>query len=115
MFDLVTEVGHNELFFAEAPHHLNCLQVCFQKHDLLSDVVVVFIISLVVMDLCKEGPVIKVIDGIFKDGIAGSVSLKAMIEPAGERLQWLFCGVDRGCIELDDAGISFPSSLSMES
>ena len=98
MFDSVSKVGSDEPFFAEVSCLAICLKVCFQKLNLLSDEGLLLVILSVAMDLSEEGPVVKVIDGILKDGISGLVTLKLLTEPVGEGLHQLVCGVVWGCV-----------------
>ena len=67
------------------------------------------------MDISKEPPVVEVVDGIFKDGVGGSVAPKVTMEPGGEWLHWLVRGVVGSSIQFDDLCFFFPFSPAVKS
>ena len=72
------------------------------------------VILAISVDVGEESPVIEVVDGIFKDGVHGSVSPKVTTEPAGERLHRLVRGVVRSGVQFDDSCFFFPFCLAVE-
>ena len=86
MFNFVCKVGSNEAFLAEGVGLSVVFKLGCQKLHFLHDVAAFLVILAVVVDVCKESPVIKVINGILKEGVAQLVAPKAMTEPGGEQL-----------------------------
>ena len=93
MFNLIGKAGSNEVLLALVLGLAHTLKICLQKLDFLGEVGLLLVELLIVMDLCKEGPVIKVIDSVLEDGIDGSVTPELTTEPVGEWLHWLVSGV----------------------
>ena len=115
MFDLLCELGQDEAFLDEGVAFDDALPLCLQEVQLLDDVGIFLVVLPVSVDVSKESPVIEVIDGILKDGIGGSVTPKAMMEPGGEWLHWLVRGVVGSGIQFDDSCFFFPLSPTVKS
>ena len=73
----------------------DALLLCLKEVQLLDEVCIVLVKLSIPVDIREESPVIEIVDGIFKDGIGGSIAPEAVMEPGGERLQWFVRGVIR--------------------
>ena len=93
MFDFVCKAGSNESFFTKSAGFLVVFEVGHHELHLLSDVGTLLIILLIVLDICKESPIIKVVDCIFEKGVGHSIAPKATTEPGGEQLHWFVSGI----------------------
>ena len=93
MFDFVHKVGGDQVFFAEGAGLLVIFEVGHHELHLLCDVCTFLVVLAVAVDICKEIPVVKVIDSILKEGICCSVTPKATMEPGGEQLHWFDSGI----------------------
>ena len=93
MFDLFCKLGADEAFFNEGMVLNNALLLRLEEVQLLDEVCIVLVELLVLVDICKESPVVEVIDSILEDGIGGSITPEVATEPGGERLQWFVRGV----------------------
>ena len=93
----------------------DALTLCFQEVQLLDNIGVLLVILMISVDVSEESPVIEVIDSIFEDGVCGSVTPEATMEPAGEQLHWLVRGVVRSSIQFNDLCLFLPLCLTVES
>ena len=95
VFDLFCKSGTDEALFDEGAILDDALLLCLKEVQLLDKVHVVLIELLIPVNVCKESPVVEVIDSVLENGIAGPVAPEAMVEPGREQLQWLVRGVIR--------------------
>ena len=93
MLDLLCELGADKAFLDEGMVLDDALSLHLKEVQLLDEVCIILVELLISVDIREESPVIEVIDGILKDGIGGSVTPEAAMEPGRERLQWLVRGV----------------------
>ena len=93
----------------------DALTLCFQEVQLLDNVGVLLVVLMVLVDIGKESPVIEVIDSVLEDGVCGSVTPEATMEPAGEQLHWLVRGVVGSGIQFNDSCLFLPLCLTVES
>ena len=114
MLNFFCKLGGDETLLNEGSTLDNTLLLCLQEVQLLDNVGVFLIILLISVDVSEEPPVIKVIDGILKDGICCLVTPKVMTEPGGERLHWFVRGVVRGSVQFNDLCLFLSLSLAVE-
>ena len=114
MFDFVCESGHNEVLLDEGTILDGALLVRLQKLQLLDEVGAFLVILVVSVYIGKEPLVIKVIDGVLKDGIRGSVAPEATVEPGGQGLQWLVRGIVGGSVQSNDLCLLLPLGSTVE-
>ena len=95
MFDLVSELSADKVFFIEGTSLANTLAFCLQKLHLLNDVAEVLVILSIVVDVGKKAPLIEVIDSILEDGILGVVAPEALVEPRRKGFDWFVRGIIR--------------------
>ena len=93
MFDFFCESGADKALLNESMVLDDTLSLRLKEVQLLDKVCIVLVELSIPVDVCKESPVIKVIDGILKNGIGGSVAPEAMVEPGREWLQWFVRGI----------------------
>ena len=98
MFDFFCESGADEVLLDEGMILDDTLLLCPKEVQLLDKVHVVLVELLILVDIHEESPVVKVVDGIFEDGIGGSIAPEAATEPGGEQLQWFVRGIIRRSI-----------------
>ena len=115
MLNFFCEPRRDEAFFNQGSAFGDTLSLCLQEVQFLDDVGVLLVVLLVVMDIGKKPPVIKVVDGILKDGIGCPVTPEAMMEPGGEWLHWLVRGVVGGGIQFNDSHFFLSLSSTMKS
>ena len=73
----------------------NAFLLRLEELQLLDQVCIVLVELAISVDVGKESPVIKVIDGVLENGIGGTVTPEAMMEPGGKGLQGFVRGVIR--------------------
>ena len=95
MFDFFCESRADEASLDEGMVLDDALLLHLKEVQLLDKVCIVLVELSIPVDICKESPVIKVVDGILENGIGGPVAPEAMVEPGGEQLQWLVRGIIR--------------------
>ena len=93
MFDFFCESGADEALLDEGTILDDALLLCLKEVQLLDKVRIVLVKLSILVDIFEESPVVKVIDSIFEDGIGGSITPEAAMEPGGEQLQWFVRGV----------------------
>ena len=93
MLDLLAESGVDEAVLDKSSVLDNTLSFCLKKLQLLDQVCIVLVELSISVDIGKESPVIKVIDGVLKNGIGGTVTPEVTTEPGGEGFQWFVRGV----------------------
>ena len=98
MFDFFCKSGTDEAFLDEGTVLDDALLLCLKEVQLLDKVHIVLVKLLVLVDIHKESPVVEVIDGILKNGIGGSITPEAAMEPGREQLHWFVRGVVRRSI-----------------
>ena len=93
MFDLLCKSGADKALLNESAVLDDTLSLRLKKVQLLDEVHIVLVELPVLVDVCKESPVIEVIDSVLENGIGGLVAPEVMVEPGRERLQWLVRGI----------------------
>ena len=93
MFDLLAESGVDEAVFDNSLVFDNAFSFRFEKLQLLDQVRIILVELLVSVDVGKESPVIKVVDGILKNSIGGAVAPEAAAKPGGKGLEGFVRGV----------------------
>ena len=93
MFDFLTESGMDEAVLDRSSVFDDALLFHFEELQLLDQVCVVLVELSISVDVGEESPVIKVIDGILKNGVSGTVTPEAMMEPGGKRLKGFVRGI----------------------
>ena len=93
MFDLLAELGMDEAVLDESSVLDDTFSFCFEELQLLDQVHIVLVELTISVDVSEESPVIKVIDSILKNGIAGTITPEAMTEPGGEGFQRFVRGI----------------------
>ena len=97
MLDLLAELGVDEAVLDKSLVLDDALSFCFEELQLLDQVHIVLVELMISVDVGEESPVIKVVDGILENGIAGTVTPEAMMEPGGEGFHWFVrCIIGRG-------------------
>ena len=71
----------------------NALSFCLKEFQLLDKVCIVLVELAISVDVGKESPVVKVVDGVLENGIGGPVTPEAAAEPGREGFQGLVRGV----------------------
>ena len=102
MLGLFCDSRGDEVLLNEGLTLDNTLLFCLQEVQLLDDVGVFLVVLSISVDVSKESPVIKVVDGVLKDGICHLVTPKATTEPGREWLHWLVRGIVGGSIQFND-------------
>ena len=98
MFDLFGEAGVDEAVLDNSVVLDDALLLCLEEFQLLDQVCVVLVELTISVDVGEESPVVKVVDGILKNGIGGPVAPEAMVEPGREGFQGFVRGVIGRCI-----------------
>ena len=93
MFDFLAELGVDEVVLDKSSVFDNALSFCFEEFQLLDQVRIVLVKLTILVDIGEESPVIEVVDGILKNGIAGVVTPEVMAKPGGEGFQWFVRGI----------------------
>ena len=93
MFDLLAELGMDEAVLDESSVLDDAFSFHFEELQLLDQVHIVLVELTISVDVSEESPVIKVIDSILKNGIAGAITPEAMTEPGGEGFQQFVRGI----------------------
>ena len=93
MFDFFCKSGTDKALLDEGTVLDDTLSLCLKEVQLLDKVCIVLVKLSVLVDIHKESPVVKVIDGVLKNGIGGSIAPEVVTEPGGERLQWFVRGI----------------------
>ena len=93
MLDFFCESGADKALLDEGVVLDDTLPLRLKEVQLLDEVCIVLVKLPVSVDIGKESPVIKVIDGVLKNGIGGLVAPEVTTEPGGERLQQLVRGI----------------------
>ena len=83
MLDPVCESCCNEVLLDEGVSLEGTLVICLQKLQFLGDVGTLLVVLAVSVYIGKESPVIKVIDGIFEEGVCHLITPEAVAEPGG--------------------------------
>ena len=95
MFDFFCKSGADKAFLDEGMVLDDALLLRLKEVQLLDEVHIILVELSISVDVGKESPVIKVIDGILESGICGPVTPEATTEPGREQLQWLVRGIIR--------------------
>ena len=77
MFDLLAESGVDEVVLDKSLVLDDALSFRLEKFKLLDQVHVILVELSVSVDVCKEPPVVKVVDGVLEDGVSGAVAPEA--------------------------------------
>ena len=93
MFDFLAELGVDEAVLNKSSVFDDALLFCFEEFQLLDQVRIVLVKLTILVDVGEESPVIKVVDGILENGIAGVVTPEATAKPGGEGFQWFVRGI----------------------
>ena len=115
MFDLFCEPRQDKALFNEGAAFDNALAFGFQEVQLLDDIGIFLVVLAILVDVGEEPPVVKVIDGIFEDGVCCLVAQQATMEPGREWLHWLVRGVVGGGIQFNDSCLLLSLSSAMKS
>ena len=115
MLDLFCKSRGDEVLLNEGLTLDDTLLFCLQEVQLLDNVGIFLVILSISVDVSKESPVVKVVDGILKDGICCSVTPKATMEPGREWLHWLVRGIVGGGIQFNDLCLLLSLGLTVES
>ena len=84
VFDFLTESGVDEAVLDKSPVLDDALSLRFEKLQLLDQVHIILVELSVSVDVGEESPIIKVVDGILKDSVGGTVAPEAAVEPGGK-------------------------------
>ena len=83
MLDLLAKSGVDEAVLDESSVLDDTLSFGLEKFNLLDQVCVILVKLSVSVDVCKEPPVIEVIDGVLEYGVRGSVAPETAPKPGG--------------------------------
>ena len=95
VFDLLAELGVDEVVLNDSSVFDNALSFCFEELQLLDQVRIVLVKLSISVDVGEESPIIEVVDGILKNGISGAVAPEVTTEPGGRWLEGFVRGIIR--------------------
>ena len=93
MFDFLAESGMDEVVLDNSLVLDDAFLFRFEKLQLLDQVHIVLVELSISVDVGKESPVVKVVDGVLENGVGGTIAPEVAAKPGGERLEGFVRGI----------------------